>query len=250
MELELDKLITTITKELPTFKVDWVQVGDENGPNGWISKMFFEKFDDPARFKTVLLEKLESVLFELKQKLALGEINIQFIENYVDALERSLTNYTHEENNEPLKEPRNYKLIIVDESRWSKLANIEDLSEEHSATFYQFCISVYDVLNLVKQKLEQLIRENATPSPSIKKLKLKLSAADISLLFRLLHEEKLIEFDDKTDIPRFIANAFSSVKQEDISFKSANNNFYSPKSSSIDKLEYLLPNIRSHLKNL
>jgi hypothetical protein len=99
------------------------------------------------------------------------------------------------------------------------------------------------------EKLENYINTE-TPIQYVNKLKINLSVADISLFFRLLYDENILEVDNNTDLYRFIAQSFTSKQSDNISDKSVKNKFLTPDSTAISNLNALLVNLRTHLKNI
>jgi len=79
----------------------------------------------------------------------------------------------------------------------------------------------------------------------IDKIKTNLSVAQIALLFRTLHDNKLIEVKNKTDLFLTISKVFSSKKQDDISANTIKNHFDTPDYNAMEFWDTGFPNLRS-----
>lgn len=112
-------------------------------------------------------------------------------------------------------------------------------------------IKAYSEFSSIKitflQKLQDLINLDFNHANQLKKMKVKLSVADLAFLFRLLSEEKVIETKYNTDIFKFISDSFTTKGSDGISIKSIKNNFDSPQNNSISNIDALLVNLRQKL---
>ena len=111
----------------------------------------------------------------------------------------------------------------------------------YSQIKYNICLKFISGIN-------DIISENNSFSNN--KLVLKLTVADIALLFRLLDDEKIFKCDQKTEIFRFVSNSFSTEKQSDISESNIKNKFYTPDSNAIDTIDELLIHLKQTLNKL
>ena len=73
---------------------------------------------------------------------------------------------------------------------------------------------------------------------------------ELSLLFRLLVEEKIILPDLKTDLFRVISTVFQTKKASDLSSKSIKNKFDSPEPNALDFWETKLVDLRRQNQKL
>ena len=125
--------------------------------------------------------------------------------------------------------------------------NISDLFEDqHQSNFHSFFKDYFilctDYINKFQEFITKRIDhvtnlEDKDFSPQYKplqKIKTNLSVADLSALYRILYDAKLIEADNKVDIGRFISDHFETKKAKEISSDSANNKFISPEGASLD----------------
>lgn len=98
---------------------------------------------------------------------------------------------------------------------------------------------IKEVNNLKIDYLDQLVNLidgfsfETAPVPS-KKLKTNLTVKELAYLFRALHDEKIIESRQKTDIFNFIADNFSSKQKDEISANSIKNAFDTPDYNAVD----------------
>lgn len=112
--------------------------------------------------------------------------------------------------------------------------------------YHQFSQVKYDAIEKLEEKLKAVF-ESGDKS---KRLKTKLSVGELSLLFRILHEEKLFEIDSNADLYRFLSENFSTKQANTISDKSIKNKFLSPDNTSINNIDALLVNLRQQLKKI
>lgn len=139
--------------------------------------------------------------------------------------------------------------LHIEDAEITKI-NLEDLSIENLNIIQEFRQLKDTVLqNLIKSIDDHLEKKNSM-SLNHEKLEIKLSVGDIALLFRLLDEENLITYKHKTEIYKHIAETLKTEKQNNISEASIKNKFLSPDNSSIKNLDFLLINLRQHLKKI
>lgn len=84
----------------------------------------------------------------------------------------------------------------------------------------------------------------------IDKIKTNLTVTEIALLFRTLHDNKLIEVKNKTDLFQTISKVFSSKKQEDISANTIKNHFDAPDYKAIETWDIEFTNLRSTIRRI
>ncbi|MGZ2370334.1 hypothetical protein ACXR6G_11140 [Ancylomarina sp. YFZ004] len=82
---------------------------------------------------------------------------------------------------------------------------------------------------------------------STEKIKTKLSVKKIGLLFRMLSDENLLEYDEVTTLTEQIAFAFSSKQKDDFSSDSIKNHFDTPKHDAIKFWEGVLLEMQKKL---
>lgn len=104
-----------------------------------------------------------------------------------------------------------------------------------------FCRIKYDSL----ERLESIILSNGK-----EKLKTKFSVGDLSLLFRLLKDEGLIDTKNNAELYRFISTSFSTKSSDSISDKSIKNKFLTPDNTAIVNMKILLANLKNALNKL
>ena len=155
-----------------------------------------------------------------------------------------------------------YNNIIVNSKEFiwhTDVTIIEDATEENIDKTKLTTLQVEKVakiLTLQEEAISAVIAayENATSlltgASPIFKLKTNLSVGEISLLFRLLKEEKVFDFKNNTELYRFIAETFSTKQADTPSDKSIKNKFLSPDTTAIKNIDALLVNMRQHLKNI
>lgn len=128
-----------------------------------------------------------------------------------------------------------------------EVKNISDLYEDqHQSNFHSFfkdyLFICTDFINkfqeYISKRIDYVIRledkDFSIQYKPLQKIKTNLSVADLSTLYRILYEGKLIEADNKVDISRFISDHFETKKVQEISPDSANNKFISPTPASLD----------------
>ncbi len=121
------------------------------------------------------------------------------------------------------------KRFVAEKTLEQKKAQINTLISEILAS---------DKLNMPKILADSII-QNAETKPFIDKyitpkIETDLTVGQITLLFRLLDEDKLLIYKNKTDIFRFIVKTFSSKRIETLSELSVKNRFTSPDVSEIE----------------
>ncbi|NQU33018.1 MAG: hypothetical protein HQ521_07265 [Bacteroidetes bacterium] len=140
---------------------------------------------------------------------------------------------------------KNIRQLIqdIEEGVHIELENVKYKEVETYHLFSEIKLNFLDAL-------ENLLLLYSSNTHITNKLKTKMSVGDLSLLFRLLNEEKLIDIDNNTDLYRFIAQNFSTKQSENISDKSIKNKFLSPDNTAIKNLNILLVNLRQQLKKI
>jgi len=89
--------------------------------------------------------------------------------------------------------------------------------------------------DLIKANSTVIIQQstsNIKPLHSPKKLKVKLNVKQLSYLFKLLDEEKLIDTKSKMDLFRLIAENFATIGKDSISENNIRNHFNSPEKAT------------------
>lgn len=99
-------------------------------------------------------------------------------------------------------------------------------------------------------KLEDIAHSLKSTPTIIPKLKTKFTVAELSLLFRLLQEEGIIDKENNEELYRFISSNFSSKLSSEISNNTTKNKFLSPDNTAIKNLDILLVNLRQQLKKI
>ena len=119
---------------------------------------------------------------------------------------------------------------------------------EHQSKYFEHVFYNYDkYFHLYHEAAEQIlqdfkkgylgsfadfaVQQNTQPQ---QKLKTNLTVKELAYLFRALHDEKIIESRQKTDLFNFIAESFSSKQKEDISANSIKNAFDTPDYNAVD----------------
>ncbi len=112
--------------------------------------------------------------------------------------------------------------------------------------FHLFSEVKYEYLNEIIELLQNL---NSSIKTTMK-LNTKLSVSELSLLFRLLNEEGVLELKNNAELYRFISSSFSTKQSENISDKSIKNKFLSPDNTAVKNMDILLVNLRQQLKKI
>jgi len=98
-------------------------------------------------------------------------------------------------------------------------------------------------------KYDSSMLDNKIPSINSEKIKTMLSVKQLSLLFRMLSDDKVIECDNVTKLSKQISSTFSSKKADDISDKSVKNHFDSPDNEAIKFWKTELGRLKQLLEN-
>jgi hypothetical protein len=241
------------------FLVETIDFFRDRKPHFNISIVPLSSFDDDFkdqmligkyRFSNSLEERfhqnIDDIIFELKQELSSKEIEKSNIENIIAAL------YTSKESFEETTvrdrtfffQPQSKIYYNIPEREYYSLNTVP---EEYFNDLVELSTIKYRSLLYF---IEQLEENFSSPEPDKAKLQVKLSVPEIALLFRLLDEEKLINYKSKTEIYRFVSSSFQTERQPTISEASLKNKFNSPDSSAINNINLLISNFRQALKKL
>lgn len=210
-------------------------------------KLHFISYSVPAVFKNEMQRNLQEIIYFLKVEKSLNRITDLYISLHCEKLEKTLESFVEIEVRGEKFYFQKDSLILL-HSKNPEEFTIDSINETHFHAIVDFSQSRYYLLIEYIKELQQL--KSPIVLETISKLILKLSVADIALIFRLLDDEKLIENKTKTDIYRFIENSFESLRKKNISHKSVKNLFEDPTDSTIKKIDILLVRFRQHLQGL
>lgn len=209
-------------------------------------RICYGKYTNSNSFSYRMKEFLTEIVFDYKKRISLKELQNNYINVLVEELQKVLDSFK-------IVKIREQEFWFQDTARLiphdpdKKEYKIESIKEEYFHEIVRFSNIRHSLAEQFLTKLNDLINNSSVQSI---KLKLKLSVADIALLFWLLDEEKLIHYKHKTELYRFIANNFQTDLVENISEASFKNKFLTPETSAIDKLDPLFVSLRQRLRNI
>lgn len=111
--------------------------------------------------------------------------------------------------------------------------------EDHDFQAYIEPEDIQRIMAIKNSYLDELISliknfSFSTSEHTSQRLKTNLSVKELTYLFRALHDEKIVESRQKTDIFNFIADNFSSKQKDEISANSIKNAFDIPDYNAVD----------------
>ncbi len=140
-------------------------------------------------------------------------------------------------------------ISVYDEIKGKKLT-IEDYHEN----YYD---SISKVLALQKSAIHEVldVYENICSllkvTPSLFKIKTKLTVDELGLLFRLLYELEKFDVKNPVEVPRMLVHSFSTLNQDVIKEPSMRNSFFKPKSEKTwERIDSLLIELRQAFDKL
>ncbi len=86
--------------------------------------------------------------------------------------------------------------------------------------------------------------------PNQTKLKCSLSVPQLALFFRILHDLKIIETTNQTDILKFIVNNFKTSKAENISIRSLQSKYYNLDTATTRTIQKLTSDMMKQINRL
>jgi len=248
-EEDFNRFFNTLKDSSPIYAVNFTGYDEDDLE----FRIVFSGYISSDTFIKSMSNSISNVLFSLKRGKALDEFGYDYIKVLKDELYQTIdsfkritvrntefwfqemsTIYFQEIAAKATKEKKNYYTINT-------------IEEQYFHQIVAFSNARYELCNIFLEGLDKISNDFTSAE---NKLELKLSVADLALLFRLLDEEKLIQYKYKTDIYRFIANSFKTEKQPNISDASVKNNFLSPDNTSINNIEILLANLKFQLKKI
>ena len=239
-EEELKKFFDTLNNRNPNFYFKSVEIDVD------VNKILlvFNEYLSSTHFYNKMSDEIPEVLFELRRRKSLNEINDNYIQVLYNEISDTIESYKHiNVSNTEFWFLRTTK-INYKKSDDGIHESLNELEERYFKEIMAYSNLRYEFSQQLKEGLNDIL--NDVPI-NTKKLEIKLSVPEIALLFRLLGEEKLIRYKHKTEIYRFIASSIKTEKQENISEASVKNKFLTPDLHSIDKLKILLTNMKVKL---
>ncbi|MBI9058277.1 MAG: hypothetical protein JEZ01_10965 [Labilibaculum sp.] len=200
----------------------------------------------PLKVLDSLLETTDNLIREEEVLNFLIETNIASAETFyysVEYLNKSLSGKNEKER---------YGILIEFKKRLHTLKDSPSYREFHLSKIMTLVDVTLDKLMVfVESKLknyDSTLLNNTSGSSGLGKIKTNLTVSQISLLFRLMYDDKDIKTDNKTKLSQQIASSFSSKRMDDISAKNIKNSIDSPDNDAIEFWDKKLVRLRQLLK--
>jgi len=283
MEEKFKELLEILLDTTPNFRISLQHTYYKStGGKDKEDFLFYYNHSRPLAFKSTRTKETTKFVMELKNQLSIGKIKNSYIQNLKEELEKSIKSfYIFESDGTEYKIQKD--AVLNNYRDKLDIVNLSNIPKWCLKEFLEFNQYKYEILTSLIQDLESLEKKyppsqyevppanyltppefNEEPpglnvltpimpeeiTLNVNKLKLNMSVPEIALLFRLLDEEKILNYKYKTDIYRFIASSFKTEKQDEISEASIKNKFISPDDTSIRNIEIFLANLRQHLKKI
>ena len=181
--------------------------------DGWTVSEYqldFYGYSSSSSLKRDAEKMVESLIFNYKKKKSQNELNGEYFQAILDEMELAAS--TYEKKNVKGKEfhyQSQSKIYLSDSPGNYSDYTIETIDDIYFEQIIEVSDTKYNLIKKLKTALEELILSDepaSSNSESLKKLTLKLSVPEIALLFRLLDDEKLVEYKHKTEIYRHKIN--------------------------------------------
>lgn len=144
------------------------------------------------------------------------------------------------------------EILVAFRKRLYKLKESPTYSNYHLSTIKKLDkVTLDELIGHVESQLENydsLLLENADRSNSLGTISTNLTVAEISLLFKLLADKKIIKADNVSKLSKQIALIFSSKQKDKISDVTVRNHFDTPQNEAINFWDEKLQGIMAKLK--
>lgn len=264
-EVDIDHFFELILDNTPLYKrILSIEYNEDYQYDEYGNLITYQNFEYADEYYETMLSVANKILLHITKEYSINNINDTDIAVYLHQLNYQKDNFIMRKmkGEEYLCHNRAYYYIADPDPDETKVTyQLEELSYDRNIkeiinySEHHYNIIQYLILGLQKilKKRERTKEENFMStqlSSEFSKLKFDLSVSDIALLFRLLHEEGLINNKTKTDIYKYISATIKSKNQDNISADSIKNKFLSPDNSSLEKIDVLLVNLRQTLKKI
>jgi hypothetical protein len=262
--IDSQNVLDVLLNKNPVFLISWnmfysEEVAEEfkNSGDGIIVQDYnfdFYGYNSHFLFEKDFVEGINQIIYDFKIKKSLNKLTIEYFQVLVDELELAKSSFEliNVRNNE-FHYQGGAKIIWSDGPGDNEEKTLDSLEEKFFEEIRKISEFKYEMTKELIDSLNEITISNNVSnveSTNLRKLELKLSVADIALLFRLFDEEGLINYKYQTEIYRHIASTMSTERQTNISEASVKNKFLTTDNTAIGNLNALLTNLKIQLNKL
>ena len=251
MKLNIDEFFELLFDQDPHY----IQDLDNNYEITGIDEDFvivrYKNFKNSESYRVTMFENGRKILRQLKIDHSNQKINDEYLYSYLDDLKFEENNFitiTFEEK-EYICHIHAYFTSDLPHFLTEKKYELNNPGNWLKGEFAKYNFFRHELIQVMIKSIESYInKKEIIEDKTHERLELIVPLSDITLLFRLLEENKVFKAKRNTHIHRVIQNSFNAPGKDLFNEGSIKNVFNDPEPNSVKNLEILLANMRISLK--
>ena len=251
MKLNIDEFFELLFDQDPHY----IQDLDNNYEITGIDEDFvivrYKNFKNPESYRIAMLENGRKILRQLKIDHSNQKINDEYLYSYLDDLKFEENNFItiKFEEKEYICHIHAYFTSDLPHFLTEKKYELNNPGNWLKGEFAKYNFFRHELIQVMIKSIESYInKKEIIEDKTHERLELIVPLSDITLLFRLLEENKVFKAKRNTHIHRVIQNSFNAPGKDLFNEGSIKNVFNDPEPNSVKNLEILLANMRISLK--
>ena len=251
MKLNIDEFFELLFDQDPHY----IQDLDNNYEITGIDEDFvivrYKNFKNSESYRVTMFENGRKILRQLKIDHSNQKINDEYLYSYLDDLKFEENNFItiKFEEKEYICHIHAYFTSDLPHFLTEKKYELNNPGNWLKGEFAKYNFFRHELIQVMIKSIESYInKKEIIEDKTHERLELIVPLSDITLLFRLLEENKVFKAKRNTHIHRVIQNSFNAPGKDLFNEGSIKNVFNDPEPNSVKNLEILLANMRISLK--